>query len=323
METKGGILFEEFKTNVKDVKSLEYPEVNIKFKDIYEYEKFLNLVKRNSSSSEYEHILLVKERLKIAKIKDKKNYIFDKLKQFLKERGYTKEITLRSSLFEISKEIDKDGFGFWHAGKGLDTYFNIPNLDVFSRNLYSVEGMVESIMDELVDYHLFIKFKDFKWNINNPLEFLLYMMSYMYRSETRFVSECSHSYLNEKVLAIHSLGYPYEDVNSPDLEIYFEMNKPNSVHDFHYFELSTNYNGLEYHIKATFDNNLFNKSGIFNIQLTEHPRGELPNKSNTCKIEINLGLHHKDFNLIKKILRLRKKIELYVYDRYPEYKESK
>ncbi len=323
METKDGILFEEFKINVKDVKSLEYPEVNIKFKDIHEYEKFLNVIKRSPSPSEYEHILLIKERLKIAKIKDKKKYIFDKLKQFLKERGYTKEITLRSSLFEISKEIDKDGFGFWHAGKGLDTYFNIPNLDAFLRNLYSIEGMVESIMDELVDYDLFIKSKDFKWNINNPLEFLLYMMSYMYRSETRLVSEYSHSYLNENVLAIHSLGCVYEDVNSPYLEIYFEMNKSNSIHDFYYFELSTNYNGLEYHIKATFDKNLFNESGIFNIQLTGYPRGELPNKINTYKIEINLGLHHKDFDLIKKILRLRKKIELYAYDRYLDYKESK
>lgn len=321
METKNGILFEEFKTNVTNAKSFEYPEVNIKFKDIHEYEKFLNVIKRSPSPSEYEHILLIKERLKIAKIKDKKKYIFDKLKQFLKERGYTKEITLRSSPFEISKEIDKDGFGFWHAGKGLDTYFNIPNLNAFSRNLYSIEGMVESIMDELVDYDLFIKYKDFKWNIKNPLEFLLYMMSHMYRCKTCFVSKYIHSYLCMNILRFHSLGCVYEDINSPTLEIDFDMNKSDSIQGFNYFELNTSHDGFDYNIRAVFEKDLSNKDGIFSIQLMMKPRGELYSGLYTRDFKMKLDPNHKDFDLIEKILRLKKKIELYVYDKYPDYKD--
>ena len=319
MEIKNGILFEEFKTNVKDIKSIEYPEVNIKFKDIYEYENFLNIIKVKSSFIEDNHILLIKERLKIAKIRDKKKYIFDKLKNFLKELGYTKEVTLRSSPFEISKEIDKDGFGFWCVGKGIDTYFNVIDLDTFSRNLCSIEGMVESIMDELVDYNLFIEYKDFKWDTNNPLRFLLYMMSHMYKSNKHFVSQHSYNSLNENVLSIRSLGSPYDYINCPDLEIYFGMNKSNSINSPHYFELSTNYNGTEYHIKAVFDKNLFNESGIFNIQLREYPHGKIVDKSNTYTVEVNLNPSHKDFYLVKDILRLREKIELYVYDKHPEY----
>lgn len=82
MEIKDGILVEEFKNNIIDVKCFENPEVNIKFKSIEDYEKFMNLIDRRYTVIEENQILLIKERIKLSKIKDKQGYIFNKLKSF-------------------------------------------------------------------------------------------------------------------------------------------------------------------------------------------------------------------------------------------------
>lgn len=125
MKIKDGILVEEFKNNIINVKCFENPEANIKFKSIEDYEKFMNLIDRRYTVIEENQILLIKERIKLSKIKDKKEYIFNKLKSFLRELGYKKEITLESSPVEISKEICNNDSSFWNAGYGIDTYFNI------------------------------------------------------------------------------------------------------------------------------------------------------------------------------------------------------
>lgn len=82
MEIKDGILVEEFKNNIINVKCFENPEANIKFKSIEDYEKFMNLIDRRYTVIEENQILLIKERIKLSKIKDKKEYIFNKLKSF-------------------------------------------------------------------------------------------------------------------------------------------------------------------------------------------------------------------------------------------------
>lgn len=112
MKIKDGILVEEFKNNMIDVKCFENPEVNIKFKSIEDYEKFMHLIDRRYTPIEEGQILLIKERIKLSKIKDKQGYIFNKLKSFLIELGYKKEITLESSPSEISKEICNNDSSF-------------------------------------------------------------------------------------------------------------------------------------------------------------------------------------------------------------------
>ena len=325
MEIKDGILVEEFKNNMIDVKCFENPEVNIKFKSIEDYEKFMHLIDRRYTTIEENQILLIKERIKLSKIKDKEGYIFNKLKSFLIELGYKKEITLESSPSEISKEIFNNDFSLWNAGSGIDTYFNIPNITIFSRNTKTIGSIVESIMNELVDYDLFPKYTSFKWDINDPLRFLLYMMSHVYLCNKSRVTTFYCEDFCTKMLRFHSLGCVGYDINSPDLEINLEMNK--SRQKFDYILVTVRYNGTMYSVRGFIDSGFLSRDGlfkhydVFNIELISCPWNELPTKENSKKIVLDISNHHRDFPLVEYILKLKDKIETDTYIRHPLLKD--
>jgi hypothetical protein len=327
MEIKDGILVEEFKNNIIDVKCFENPEANIKFKSIEDYEKFMNLIDRRYTVIEENQILLIKERIKLSKIKDKKEYIFNKLKSFLRELGYKKEITLESSPVEISKEICNNDSSFWNAGYGIDTYFNIPYITIFSRNTKTIGGIVESIMNELVDYDLFPKYASFKWDINDPLRFLLYMMSHVYLCNKSKVTTFYCEDFYTKMLRFHSLGCVGYDINSPNLEITLEMNKSRLIQKFDYILATVRYNGTRYSVRGFVDSGFVSQDGlfkhydVFNIELISCPWNELPTKENSKKIVLDISNHHRDFPLVEYILKLKDKIETDTYIRHPLLKD--
>lgn len=241
--------FEQFESNVMKLETYEGPELKIKFKTMDGYLDFLKKIEMKPDYFEPMHLITLKSRHELSKVRDPRVEIFKRIKVGLEKGGYKGDLTLQSSIEDIAESLwDKDNER-GYLNMCLPKIIGIWDSDMFDKNPATIEGAIEIAMDELVDYDIFHKFKDFVFDVDEPVELLHYLVSHLYLSLAGRVNREKHSRFSTKFFNIKSSGFP--KVGAGRLDIELKMLPSYALEEFYYYDVSTVKDGFTYRVHGS------------------------------------------------------------------------
>lgn len=241
--------FEQFESNVMKLETYEGPELKIKFKTMDGYLDFLKKIERKPEYFEALYLETLKSRGELSKVKDPRSEIFRRIKVGLENDGYKGDLTLQSDIDYIAKSLWGQDSYRGHLNMFLPKMIGIWDSDMFDKNPATIEGAIEIAMDELVDYDIFHKFKDFVFDVNEPLELLHYLVSHLYLSLAGRISREEHLKFSAKFFKINSSGFP--KVGAGQLDIELKMLPSYALEQFYYYDVFTVKDGFTYRVHGS------------------------------------------------------------------------
>lgn len=300
--------FEQFESNVMKLETYEGPELKIKFKTMDGYLDFLKKIERKPEYFEEMYLETLKSRDELSKVKDPRSEIFRRIKVGLENDGYKGDLTLQSDIGYIAKSLWGKNSERGHLNMFLPKMIGIWDSDMFDKNPATIEGAIEIAMDELVDYDIFHKFKDFVFDVDAPMELLHYLMSHLYLSLAGRVRREEHSRFSTKFFNIKSSGFP--KVGAGRLDIELKMLPSYALEEFYYYDVSTVKNGFVYRVHGSIPKDMDAPGQAIVLRADEmsinHNEDHL-DQSNFVKLYTGQGYDE----IAEKIVKVQNKIETY------------
>ena len=300
--------FEQFESNVMKLETYEGPELKIKFKTMDGYLDFLKKIERKPEYFEELYLETLKSRDELSKVKDPRSEILRRIKVGLENDGYKGDLTLQSDIGYIAKSLYGENSERGDLNMFLPKMIGIWDSDMFDKNPATIEGAIEIAMDELVDYDIFHKFKNFVFDINRPVKLLHYLISHLYLSLAGRINREEHFRFSTKFFKINSSGFPKSGAGRLDIEL--KMLPSYALEEFYFYDVSTIKDGFLYRVHGAIPKNM-NAPGqaiILKSERTAVNRNEQHlDKSVFFKFYAGQGYDE----IAEKIIKVQNKIETY------------
>lgn len=300
--------FGKIESNAMELKEWQGPELKIKFDTMEGYLNFLEKAGIKLGSFEENHLITLKSRYELSKVKDPRSEIFKRIEEGLRKRAYTGKLTFESNIQEIAKSIwGKDSIS-GYLNMYLPYMIGIHDSNMVRKDPMTIESAIEIAMDELVDYDIFHEFKGFEFDVNSPVELLHYLISHLYLSLAGRIGREKDSKFSMKLFDIKSSGFP--NISADRLDIDLKMLPSYASEKFYYYNISTIKEGFKYSVNGSIPKEL------------ETPGQAIILRSDKIAIDSNnrhldrsryLKFHSYDGydETAEKIIKIQKKIELY------------
>lgn len=300
--------FERFESNVMQLETYEGPELKIKFKTMDGYLDFLKKTDMKPDCFEPMHLITLKSRHELSKVRDPRIEIFNRIKAGLEKWGYKGKLTLQSNIDDIAESLWNESNERGYLNMRLSEMIGIWDSDMLDKNPTTIEGAIEIAMDELVDYDIFHKFKDFAFDVDAPVELLHYLISHLYLSLAGRINREEHFRFSTKFFKINSSGFPKSGAGRLDIEL--KMLPSYALEEFYFYDVSTIKDGFLYRIHGSIpkDMDAPGQAIILKSEKTAINRNEQHlDKSIFFKFYAGQGYDE----IAEKIVKIQNKIETY------------
>lgn len=300
--------FEKFESNVMDLQEWQGPELKIKFKTMEGYLDFLEKAGIKPGYFEPMHLTSLKSRYELSKVQCQRTEIFGRIKKFLTERGYKKELAFNSNIGEIAECIWGKGIPRGYLNMYLPDAIGIWNSNITNKDPMTIESAVEIAMDELVDYKIFHDFKNFNWDVDHPVELLHYLISHLYLSLAGKIKREENSRFSMKLFKINSSSFPR--VGAGLLNIELKMLPSYALEEFYYYNISTVKDGFQYSVNGVIPKDMNAPGQAIILRSNKTAISQNDRHMNRARyLKFYSGDEYD--NTAENIVRIQKKIELY------------